>query len=72
MQQKGDQGLWGYKGRPSLGPGPALVLQWTLSWPYNTPNTQHGPLYNGYIFALYATKMGLRDSGDTKVNPHFV
>ena len=25
-------------GRPSLGPGPTLVLQWTLPWPYNTPN----------------------------------
>ena len=31
-------GLWGNKGQPSLGPGPALVLQWTLTWPYNTPN----------------------------------
>ena len=34
----GIKGLWGDKGRPSLGPGPALVLQWTPPWPYNTPN----------------------------------
>ena len=102
-----------------MGPGPALVLQWTLTWPYNTPNmalyilaiflhsmqqkwdqgtlgtqklipigprtrlghsidpamalkyTQYGPLYIVYIFALYATKMGSRDSGDTKVTPHW-
>ena len=33
--------------------------------------TQHGPLYIGYIFAFYATKIGSRDSGDTKVNPHW-
>ena len=36
--KNGIKGLWGDKGRPSLGPGPALVLQWTLPWPYNTPN----------------------------------
>ena len=28
--------------------------------------------YIGYIFALYATKMGSRDSGETKVDPHWV
>ena len=28
--------------------------------------------YIGYIFAFYATKMGSRDSGDTKVNPFWV
>ena len=26
----------------------------------------------GYIFAFYATKMGSRDSGETKVDPHWV
>ena len=115
--RNGIKGLWGDKGPPSLGPGPAMVLQWTLPWPYNTPNlalyilaiflhsmqqkwdqgtlgrqrltlirsrtrlgpsmyptialqyTQHGPLYIGYIFAFYATKMGSRDSVDTKVDP---
>ena len=99
---------------------PAFVLQWTLPWPYNTPNMalyilaiflhfmqqkwdqgtlgrqrlaligsrnrlgpsmdstmalkyiQHGPLYIGYICALYATKLGSRDSGDRKVNRHWV
>ena len=25
----------------------------------------------GYIFAFYATKMGSRDSGDTKDHPHW-
>ena len=28
--------------------------------------------YIGYIFAFYATKMGSRDSGDTKVDPLWV
>ena len=42
--------------------GPAMALQYT----------KHGPLYIGYIFAFYTTKMGSRDSGDTKVNPHWV
>ena len=116
----GIKGHWGHKGPPLLGQGPALVLQWTLPWPYNTLNmalyvlaiflhsmqqkwdqgtlgrrrstligsrtrlgpsmdpamalqyTKHGPLYIGYIFAFYATKMGSRDSGDTKVHPHWV
>ena len=36
--KNGIKGLWVHKGRPSLGPEPALVLQWTLPWPYNTPN----------------------------------
>ena len=26
----------------------------------------------GYVFAFYATKMGSRDSRDTKVDPHWV
>ena len=64
------KGLWGQKGRPPLGLGLALVLQWTLPWPYNTTNMV--PLYIGYIFALYATKKGSRGYGDTKVNPHWV
>ena len=33
MQQK-----WGQKCQPSFGLGPALDLQWTLPWPYNTPD----------------------------------
>ena len=37
-QQKWDQGTLGHKGWPWLGPGPALVLQWTLPWPYNNPD----------------------------------
>ena len=41
MQQNGIKGLWGHKGPPSLGLGPALVLQWTLPWPYNSPNMAH-------------------------------
>ena len=54
-----------------------MVLQWTLPLAFNTPDmalqyTQHGPLYIGYIFAFYATKMGSRDSGDTQVDPHKV
>ena len=108
----------GQKGQPSLGLGPALVLQLTLPWTYNTlamalyilaifciickengikqtlgtqkwtligprtrlgPSmdpamalqyTKHGPLYIGYIFAFYATKIVARDSGNTQVDPH--
>ena len=50
--------------RTPLGPSmdPAMALQYT----------KHGPLYIGYIFAFYATKMGSWDSGDTKVPPHWV
>ena len=70
MQQKWDQGTLGRQrltligSRTRLGPSmdPAMALQYT----------QHGPLYIGYIFVFYATKMGSRDSGDTKVNPHWV
>ena len=120
MQQKWDQRTLGGQSSTSLGPGPTLVLQGTLPWPYNTPNmalyilaiflhsmqqkgdqgslgtqrttlsgsrsrlgpsmdpdmalqyTWHGPLYIGYIFAFFATKMGSRDFGDTKVNSHWV
>ena len=36
--KNGIKGLWRHKGQLSLGLGPALVLQWTLPWPYNTPN----------------------------------
>ena len=38
MQKNGIMGLWEHKGPPSLGLGPALVLQLTLPWPYNTPD----------------------------------
>ena len=50
--------------RTHLGPSmdPAMVLKYT----------KHGPLYIGYIFAFYATKMGSRDSEDTKVYPYWV
>ena len=33
-----NNGIKGHKGQPSLGQGPALILQWTLPWPCNTPN----------------------------------
>ena len=70
MQQKWDQGTLGRQrltligSRTHLGPSmnPVMALQYT----------QHSPLYIGYTFAFYATKMGSRDSGDTKVNPHWV
>ena len=39
MQQKSDQETLGrHRGQPSLVLGPPLVLQWTLPWPYNTPD----------------------------------
>ena len=44
--KNGIKGLWGDKGRPSMGLGPALVLQWTLPWPYNTPDMAlYGPIW---------------------------
>ena len=65
----GSKGRASWKGKPigsqtSLDPSmdPAMALQYT----------KHGPLYIGYIFAFYATKMGSWDSGDTKVHPHWV
>ena len=66
MQQKWDQGTLRtqrvtlIRSRTRLGPSmdPAMALKYT----------QHGPLYIGYIYTYYATKMGPRDSGDTKVN----
>ena len=65
MQQIWDLGTQGTQrstlivSRTRLGPSidPVLALQYT----------KHGPLYIGYIFAFYATKIGSRDSGDTKV-----
>ena len=48
--KNGMKGVWGNKGGPSLGPGPALVLQWTLPWPYNTPNKAL------YILAIFSHK----------------
>ena len=38
MQQNWDQGTLVIQRLAPLGLGPALVLQWTLPWPYNTPN----------------------------------
>ena len=35
--KNGIKGVWGHKGLPSFGLGPAWALQWTLTWPYNTP-----------------------------------
>ena len=69
MQQKWDQGSLGTQrstligSRTRLGPSidPTMALKYT----------PHGPFYIGYIFTFYATKMGSRDSGDTKVNPHW-
>ena len=69
MQQKLDQGTLGTQrstligSRTCLGPSmdPAMALQYT----------KQGPLYIGYIFAFYATKMGSRDSGDTKDYPNW-
>ena len=54
-----------------------VKVELTLPLAFNTPDmtlqyTQHGPLYIGYIFAFYATKMVSRDSGDTQVDPHRV
>ena len=70
MQQKGDQGTLGTErttligSKTHLGPSmdPAMALQYT----------KHGPLYFGYIFAFYATKMRSRDSEDTQVDHHRV
>ena len=45
------QGLWGQKGRPPLSLGPALVIQWTLPWPYNRPNMAL------YILAIFLHSM---------------
>ena len=45
--KNGTKGLWGQKGQPSLGLGPALVFQWTLPWPYKTPDMA---LYKSAIF----------------------
>ena len=45
------KGLWGHKGPPSLGLGLAVVLQWTLPWPYNTPNMAL------YIVAIFLHSM---------------
>ena len=62
-QQKWNQGTLGTKRSAPIGPSmdPVMALQYT----------KHGPLYIGYSFAFYSTKMGLRDSGDTKVNTHY-
>ena len=70
MEHKWDQGTLGTQrsipigSRIRLGPSidPAMALKYT----------KHGPLYIGYIFAFYATKMGSRDSGNTKVYPQWV
>ena len=68
MQQNWDQGTLGTQRSTLIGPrtrlgpsmDPAMALQYT----------KHGPLYIGYIFAFYATKIVARDSGNTQVDPH--
>ena len=55
--KNGIKGLWGHKGPPSLGPGPALVLQWTLPWPYNTPNMV---FIHWLYFCILCNKIGIR------------
>ena len=47
----GIKGHWGHKGPPLLGQGPALVLQWTLPWPYNTLNMAL------YVLAIFLHSM---------------
>ena len=49
--KNGIKGLWGHKGPTSLGLGPALVLQRTLPWAYNTPNMAL------YILAIFLHSM---------------
>ena len=49
--KNGIKGVWGDNSQPSLGPGPALVLQWTLPWPYNTPDMAL------YIVAMFLHSM---------------
>ena len=70
MQQKWDQLTLGRQKSTLIGPGPALVLQWTLSWPYNTPNMAL------YILAIFVHSMQQKwdqtNSGDTEVDPHSV
>ena len=60
--KNGIKGLRGDKGRPSLGPGPALVLQMTLPWPYNKPNMAL------YILAIFVHSMHQK-WGSTFVSP---
>ena len=70
MQQKWDQGTLGRQRSTLIGSrtrlGPSMDPDMALK--YN----QHGPLYISYIFAFYSTNMRSRDSGDPKVNPHWV
>ena len=69
MQQKWDQGTLGTQrsapmgSRTLIGPSmdPATALQYT----------QHGPLYIGFIFAFYATKLD-QGTWETKVDLHWV
>ena len=49
--KNGIMGLWRDKGQPSLGPRPSLVIQWTLPWPYNTPDMIL------YIWAIFLHSM---------------
>ena len=55
--KNGIKGLWGHKDQSSLGLGPALVLQWTLPWPYNTPNTA---LIYWLYFCIICNKNGIK------------
>ena len=67
MQQKWDQRTLGRQRSTSLGPGPALVLQRTLPWPYNTTNPTW-PLYQLYFYIL-CNKNGIKGLWGQKGQP---
>ena len=64
--KNGIKGLWGHKGWPPLGLGPALVLQWSLPWPWNTPNMA---LYILAIFWILCNKNGIKGVWGDKGRP---
>ena len=70
MKQTWQQGNLGTQRSTHIGsrtrPGPSMDFAMALRSP------KYGPLYVGYIFAFYATNIGSRDSGDMKVNFHWV
>ena len=78
MPHKGNLLYWLYFGILCIKNGDTKVdPHWVQDppWFFFGPchgNTQHGPLYIGFIFAFYATEMGSMDSWETKVDPHSV
>ena len=62
------KGLWEPTGWPSLGPGPALVLQWTLPWPYNTPNMAWSGVWTVYSFLWKLLLENIDDAIKKKFN----